>query len=723
MLSDQNKIDSQEIISYLVEGDSERFAAISSFAAALLPLLSILEREVSMRDLAETIPLGKLSFTRDLFEDIIQKLGYEIIRKNNTATASLHSINLPCLFIDEQHNPYVIYEIQGENFVYFEASTGATKVGSLNCSGTRLNFTVKKIKKSNLNRHWFSTIISRFRSMFVYLLSITFVLNFTLLSVPIFLMFTYEKIIGEKNIDSLPMFIAIVVAILAFDLMIRMIRARLLALPAGRLEYLLGTETLDQLLSLPAAATERTSVTMQMAKFKLYDSIREFFTGSNSLILLDLPFIPILIMVMFLIGGNVGFVPIITIVIYFLIGLYAIPKMRQAVTLATEARSEKDKSTIEILTNLKEIKSLSEESAWIERMTNIYRDCEQCFDRVSKAQSLLFNLSQAMIQLASIAVIAVGGFMAIEQTLSIAALVALMAILWRIVMPIQNLLLIFFSFYQISYGIRSINELMSLKRERSKSNAGLLRNNFSGNIILDRVGFRYSQLLDPVLMGVSLTIKSNETIAIVGRNSSGKSTLLKLLCGMYYPQIGHILLDDMDIRQFNTSDLRHTVSYLPQQTKLFPGDIFDNLRMKDILANEAQLLNALKQIGIWKKLNNLQTQYGNQAVDINSLSPGLLRQICIARTFIQSAEIILLDEPESSLDIMSQLKLTHFLKQRKGSSTIIFTTQQTSLIQLADRVILVDRGQVAQIMKPDEYLKIRAARPDETSALKSGTGG
>jgi len=695
------------LLDHLTSGDNEGFGACSPYAAALLPLVSVLDVKTTLRDVAESLPDGEFEFDSACFRAILDRLGYncDLI---NTSIKDIPEHRLPCVFESNGGGVYVIYKREKDQYIYLDCNTGATAFDSLSENGFFYQVSHSSLDAlfEGKDQSWAWTVLGRFRPIYTYLTLLTLIINLMVLCVPFFIMTVYDSVIGNSSLESLWALLAGIVMALTTELGLRLIRARILALPAGRLNYILATHALRQLLSLPTILTERASFAVQMAKFKQYECVRDFFTGPAALLTFELPFVPLFIVALALLGGNLALIPVAVMVVFILFGVYIIPYMKQVIQVSADRRTRQEQMIMELLSSVYEIKTLANEEGWLRRVERSAEAVSDSHYRASNAYSLIQNFTQTTLLLASVTMVWLGGLKAMEGQMSIGALIASMAILWRIVTPLQMFLLTYFNFSQALKGVKGINELMSLTPEKFTNASSMMKKDQKGEIRLERVSFRYSPTLDPCLIGVNFHIPEKQFVTIVGGNGSGKSTILKLLCGMYIPQIGNILIDDTDIRQFNTHELRHEISFVPQYPRLFTGDIAFNLKLRDILAKDEALSNALENAGILKQIqdlpNGLNTLVnGNNS---NALPIGFQQSLCIARALVGEASIILLDEPSAELDKQGMDNLLKLLSSMKGKRTIVIATHAKELIQLSDNVIEVERGIVQKISTPSTYL-------------------
>jgi len=325
----------------------------------------------------------------------------------------------------------------------------------------------------------------------------------------------------------------------------------------------------------------------------------------------------------------------------------------------------------------------------------------------STSHALINSVAQSLMTIAGISVLALGTLKVMAGDMTIGALIAVMALIWRVLAPLQGVCLAMLQIDQITQSIKQLNQLMRVPSEKNSYKAGLIMPKISGKINFDRVTFRYGQNEDPALIGTSFTIEPGEFVAIVGGNGSGKSTLLKLVAGMYRAQAGMLSIDETDVRQMNATDLRRVIAYMPQKPSLFYGTIGQNIRLNQPLATDKQLIQAADQAGILSALKKLPKGFETLVGDhtTSRLPSGLVNGICLARSYIRQAPIFLMDEPGTSLDKITDQNLMNHLEKMRGKQTILMVSHRPSHIELADRAIVMMNGMVAHVGTPGEAIK------------------
>jgi len=684
----------------------------SPYAACIIPLLKELGWHNYARELLEALPHYSEHLELVDLRNILVTLGYDSTPKKiriNSIKPELY----PCLFIADNGDVRVLLNRDKNNISSFNAQTEKYEpIKPEDTEGTAYVFTDTHpshgMTANDASDTWFYRLLHRFKHLVFHLLAMTFLINFVALTVPLFIMVIYDKVIGAKSIDTLPYIITGVAVLLVADLILRYLRAQLLGSVAGRIDYLIGSETFRQLLFLPPVFTERSTVAAQLSRLKQFDSVRDFFTGPNAAMTLEIPFAILFISVIAILAGWLAIIPVAVIFTYIIFGTFWLPHTSSKVMQSGIAKTNKQRMLMQSMDGRKEIKAIGGESVWWERFRETSGDAVMANYETFTASSILNSISQSLMTMAGAATVGFGTLMVINGDMTIGALIATMALVWRVLSPLQGAFLSFFKFQQLNKSITQINQLMRLQVEQHSGQASLLLSNLDGHIKVDRVSFRYGPEDDPALLGVSFDVKPGEMIAICGSTGAGKSTLVKLIAGMYRPQAGSFSIDELDIRQLNAMDLRRAISYVPQITHMFHGSIAQNMRLNNVLATDKDLHRAAEEAGVLDDILSLPEGFNTRIGDNTGdhMPPGFLRALSMARAFVNPAQILLLDEPGASLDDESDQRLIKQLHKLKGRHTIIMVSHRPSHIRIADKAILMEQGMVNFTGDPDTVINM-----------------
>ena len=703
---------SEQLCDAIREGRVEDLEYISPYAACIIPLLSALGWRSYQRELIEALPhyVDHLDLT-DL-KNLLVTLGYE----SDQERVSLDKVSadmLPALFISDQNEIWVVQEKNDDHFLVFDADIKDTVEKKIEAySGEICFFTdthpTHALPLMNQNpENWFGDTVSHFKKLIKHLLAMTFVLNVIALAVPLFIMVVYDNVIGARSTSSLPYLVGGLSVAFCIELVLRILRSKTIGMVAGRLDYIIGVETLKKLLYLPPQLTERATVSSQLSRLKQFESVRDLFSGSAASLFLELPFVIFFIVVLALLAGEIAIVPVVMVVMYAIISIIFYPGLSKDLKYAGQARTARQRMLMDTFLGMRELKALGAESTWKENFREVSGQAMSASYKTAMKHSVINSISQSLMTLAGIAVLAIGTLKVINGEITIGILIAVMALLWRVLSPLQGICLSMLQIDQVVQSVRQLNQLMKLNTETVDSKTELMMPDIKGHVKFDRVSFRYGPKSDAALLGASIDIPANEFVAIVGENGSGKSTILKLIAGMYRAQSGVLAIDGTDVRQFNAIDLRRLIAYVPQKPSLFRGTIAQNLRLTNPLATHEDIVKAAEDADVLEAIENLPDGF-NTIVGENSsdkLSASLVHGICLARAYIRHAPILLMDEPAESLDMVSDRRLIKQLSTRKGKQTIVMVTHRPSHMQLADRVIVVSEGVIKGIGTPEEVMQ------------------
>ena len=452
--------------------------------------------------------------------------------------------------------------------------------------------------------------------------------------------------------------------------------------------------------------SESAPLAAQLTRFRQFQVGRELFGGSLAVSLLDLPFTLFFFALMFVIGGNLAFIPVGFAVLLAVTGLATSPAMAKTMRDMGEWKGKSESVLIDVCAKLAPIRADNAEDVWLRRATDSYRNyLLSRFDSQQFSNNLQI-VAQAGVTITGALVLGLGSIQVMQGKLSLGAMVALMAVLWRVLGPVQT---VFLSTHRLSAmvsTVRQIDKLVKMKREREPRRMLGQGVALTGRMSLSAVCFRYPSRSDLAIKGVSLEIGKGELVAVVGPSGAGKSTLLKVMLGLYQPQSGSVRLDDFDLRQVDTTEVRQMLSYLGQDPAMFYGTVAQNMRLVAPDASETELLQALAAVGISRHdpalPDGLETRFN--AKNRRAMSPPFVQRLALAQAFLRNSPIVLLDEPANHLDRAGDAALMHMISRLRGSRTIVMTTARPSHMKMADRVVVLNDGVLMAQGKPQDIL-------------------
>ncbi len=676
----------------------------SQYAACLSPLLEALGWRGEDEQIIEAMPHFKNTMDQLDFRSIMANLHYES-HQETTTLGNIDSRLFPCLFDPKKGSVKLLLSEDEDGILAFDAGSQdyvrLKKWGDLRAKGSAFFFRPipkETIGQWNSSKNWFRAILSRFKPLIKQILVMTFLLNVLALATPLFVMAVYDMVIGSQSVDTLKYLLIGVGIALLCDMFLRTTRGRMLAHIGARLDYIVGSTVLQKILSLPISQTERSSLGSKLARFREFDMIREFFIGPMSMALLELPFVFVFLIAVGLIGGPLVIIPILMLVVYFLTALLVLPVIQKRTTEDLGHTASKGAFVAECFNNMRSIKQLGAEEIWLERYRDISAGNAVSGIRNNMIGAATQTFAHVIMIISGVLTLTFGIDRVLNQDMSVGALVATMALVWRMMAPAQTVFLAMTRLNQIGISITRLNQLFTLKSESNPYAASRLKK-FKGLITFSRVSFRYTAEQDPAVMGLDLQVAPGEVVAFAGSNSSGKSTVIKLLAGLYQPQVGRIAIDGIDIRQIDPIELRKSIGYMPQYAEFFHGTVRQNLLLAQSNASEVQIHEALEMANLTADVEKLPEQLDTRIGDqtLHQLPAGFLQRLSLARAILTDAKIMIFDEPGNMLDDEGDRAFLSAIEKMRGKATIIIITHRPSHMRVADRVVLMNRGMVQTI--------------------------
>ncbi|NFV79835.1 ATP-binding cassette domain-containing protein [Magnetospirillum aberrantis SpK] len=711
MIAAQPKASAQAIEHYqqhLAQNALGGFSAASDLAACLLPLLKSLGWKGDPRNVAEALP----HFANDLdltgLRNVMATLNYSS-RPERVTVDEVDPRLLPCLFLPDREHALVVKSNRDGVIEVFDSAQGESReLENPHVRGTAYFFTPMAADTGPLRGGWFRHVLDRFRPLFWQAFFVTLFLNIMSLGAPIFVMNVYDKVIGTGSIPTLLAFCIGVGIALVFDTILRGVRARILAFIGARLDHIMGNNIFQHILSLPPGFTERATIGAQVARIKDFESVREFFTGPLATVFMELPFAIFYFAVIFWLGGVLALVPVIGTALFILGGILVMPIVRKNVAIAGRAASRRQEFLVETLGKMRAVKLSAGEQNWLKRYRDMSARAAYGGFKNGVFASIVTGGSNALIVTAGMATIAIGVMGVIEGTMTTGGLIAAMMLVWRVLSPLQTAFTLIQRIEQVRGSITQIDSLMNLKPERDPRAMVAPIKNLKGRVSFSRVSLRYSNDADPALVGVSFDVEPGEVVAVTGRNGSGKSTIIKMILGLYTPQAGSIRIDSSDIRQIDPVELRHAVAYVPQVCNLYFGTIAQNLRLAAPTATDADIRWACEMADVWDEIQalprGLDTRVGDGSSD--HLPTSFVQKLSLTRAYLKRSPLMLFDEPVNGLDFEGDRQFMQAVDFFRGQSTIFMVTHRPSHLRFADRILVFDAGYL-RLAGPAEEVRAR----------------
>jgi ATP-binding cassette subfamily C protein/ATP-binding cassette subfamily C protein LapB len=553
----------------------------------------------------------------------------------------------------------------------------------------------------------FASFTKRLRGSVARLLVLSFFGNVIALSVPLFTMAVYDHVIGKQSAGTLPYLVIGIVALLLWELGIRHMRAKLMGYIGGRLDFLVSTSGFSQLLHLPTAYTDRASIGSQLSRMREFEAIREFFASPIATAMLDLPFALILIAGISFIAWPLAVVPAVIMVVLAIATFASGRLIADLSRQGSMAQAARHSFLVEMIARMRAIKTLGAEETWLDRFRHQSAEASLRGSRARFATAVLQTVGQVSVVVAGTSTLLVGTHLVLAGELSVGGLVACLAITWRALAPIVTLISTASRIGNVKNAIRRFDNLMRIEPERVRAPNFPRTTATKGAVSFARVSLRYAANAEPALLGVSFDAAPGQMIVVIGPTGSGKSSVLKLIAGLYTPQGGSVSIDGVDIRQMDLIQLRQTIAYVPQYNDLFYGTIAQNLRLSKADASDEELWDAADAASIKDQVAGLPEQLETRLGDNSTkhLSTGFHRGLSLARAYLRNAPVILLDEPADGLDDAADEAFMTALRSLAGKATIIMTTHRPSHMSFGDTIVYLKEGRPEAVAPAAAVLK------------------
>lgn len=543
-------------------------------------------------------------------------------------------------------------------------------------------------------RHWFWGLVQESRSIYgMALLAAAFINIFGLVS-PLFVMNVYDRVIPNNAVETgWALGIGALVAFF-FDFIMRTLRAYLIDLAGRRIDVIAARRIYDQLINMRLSSRPRSSGAFANM-LKDFDSVREFFTSATITGLVDLPFTMIFLFVIYKIAGGVALLLVGLMLAVVIIGYLLQFPLKSYVRKSVQSAEAKHGLLVETIHGLETIKAVSADGRFRARYGDVVGE-NAAYGQGSRFVSTLgVNIASFLQQIASVIIVLIGMYMVQDADLSMGGLIACVMLGSRAIQPIGQIANLMTRYHQAGSALKTLNRIMAAPVERPAHKQFLHRPDLKGKITFEKVSFSYPGVDRKVLDNVFFNINAGEKVGIIGRIGSGKSTMARLIMGLYEPSEGAILADDTDYRQIDPADLRRNIAYIAQDVVLFAGSVRDNICASLPHASEEAILEAAKKSGVHDFISRHPMGYDAPVGEHGQgLSGGQRQAIALARAMLLEPHVLVCDEPTNAMDMQAEDAFQKYIQGHIKNRTLILITHKTPMLALVDRIILLEQGRV-----------------------------
>ena len=693
-------------------------------------LCTLLDRPISADALTAGLPLEEGHMTPDLFVRAAERAGISgrLIQRNLDDIARF---TLPCILLLKDKRACVLTEVgKGSRvrIVMPEMGTGQREVPYQELKDEYFGYAIfarpefqfdQRAEETRVKdpKGWFwGTIVASWK-LYIEVLIAAMLINLFAIASPLFTMNVYDRVVPNFAEETLWVLFAGIFTVFVFDFVLKLLRAYLVDIAGKRADTKIAARLFQQMLGMKMEHRPPSAggLANQMREF---ESLREFFTSSTLIALIDFPFIFMFVGIIFVIGGPIAIVPAAVVFIVIPIGLLVQMPMKRAVQETFREAQQKHAILIEAINGIETIKATASEG-------RMQRNWETFVNRTARSamnshrwSQIAMNFSGFSMQMVTVLTVVFGVYLIQEGELTVGALVACTLLSGRALAPLGQIAGVATRFHQAQQSLNALDGMMQTPVERPEGKTFVHRPNFSGHIEFKNVGFTYPDAKTTALTDVSFNIETGEKVGIIGRIGSGKSTIERLVMALYDPTEGSVLVDGTDTRQLDPADLRRSIGVVPQETYLFYGTVKDNIALGAPYADDEMILRAARIAGVdeftSKHPQGLDMPVGERGA---SLSGGQRQSIGIARALLLDPPILILDEPTSSMDNTTEGRFKTRMQTLLPNKTMLLVTHRASLLTLVDRLLVMDGGRIVADGPKDEVMEALSSGRIQTAKV------
>ena len=542
--------------------------------------------------------------------------------------------------------------------------------------------------------HWFWSVIAENRLLYRDVLLAAFLANLFALGLPMFTMNVYDRVVPNQAFDTLWVLASGLFILLLGDFLLRTMRGRFVDLASSRADVKLSAYIMERVLG-TRMEQRPVSAGSFAANLRSFESVRDFIGSATVVAFIDLPFAVIFMAVIGWIAWPMLIPLLIGATLLILFALSVQHRMHELAETTYRAGAQRNATLVEGLVGFETVKALGAESP----IQNKWEKSAALLARVGTQlrflSTLATNSSSFVMQLITMCIIVLGVYLIGEKMLTLGGLIACSMLASRAMAPVGQVAGLLVQYHTAATALTSLNEMMKREIERPADANFITRGSLRGAIEFRDVSFTYPGQQTPSLRNMSFKIQPGEKVALLGRIGCGKTTLQKLILGLYRPSSGAVLIDGIDQRQLDPAELRRQIGYVQQDVMLFYGSLRDNITMGAPLADDAAVLKAAGIAGILDLVNTHPQGFDMLVGERGeSLSGGQRQGVAIARAVINDPPIMLLDEPTASMDHSSEEEVKKRLKEFGQGKTMVVISHRTALLDLVDRIIVIDAGRI-----------------------------
>ena len=713
----------------------------SPLLECLVQLFILLGKPISLERLKAGLPEeGQMGDTSACLRAAIQsgmkaKVSY---RKN---LRNISKLTLPCILLLKNHGACVAISMDNDNVKVIFPEMGKTpiSVSREKLNGEYSGYVIfgrlegeldKRASEIKLlhTKRWFWGTIAHYMPIYKHVVLASLVINMVAIASPLFVMNVYDRVVPNNAIETLWMLAVGIFIAYLIDFLLRNLRSYFTDIAGKNADVIMASRLMQHLMSIRLDFKPDSTGTMAN-NMREFESLREFFSSTTLLAIMDMPFIVIFIIIVGMIGGPLFIVPGVTVPFVIICGVLLQFPFQRAVESGYKEGAQKNAILIEILNGIETVKTSMAEGRMQRLWEKVVTMSAKSNAHTKRLANFSMNVSMLSAQLVSVGIVVWGVYLISDGAMTMGGLIACNILAGRAMAPLSQVASMLARLQQSRLALKSLDQLMNIPSERPTEGANFHYGDLKASITTEELSFKYPQAERFVLEGIHMSIKEGEKVGIIGRMGSGKSTLGKLMVGLYQPTEGAVKFGGVDIRQMDIADLRNRIGYLAQDNYLFYGSVMENIIVGLPNADEQAILRAATTAGVVDFIQSHPAGFGMPVGERGmSLSGGQRQAVSLARAILHDPDVLIFDEPSSNMDLRSEANLKKRLSAIITHKTVIIITHRMTMIDLVNRLIIMDNGKILADGPKDAVIqalkegKLNAAQQPSLSHNRQNTG-
>lgn len=691
-----------------------------SLLACLETLTHFLGRPTSASALKAGLPLDKGLLTPVMFGRAAARanLSSKLVHKK---LSEISKFTLPCVLTLKGDKACLLVDADHQKNTY-DVVFPETGRGSVSLSGEDLNnlytevaIFVKEIYKYDQRsidlevdkpRQWFWGTLKKSWPLYVQVAIAAILINLFAAASPIFTMNVYDRVVPNSAIETLWVLAIGIIFVFIFDFVLKSLRVYFVDTAGKKADVLLGSRIFETIMQMQLSSRPMSSGGFAN-EVREFETLRDFFSSATLVAFIDLPFIFFFLLIVYWIGGPIVFVPLISVPLILAGAILIHTPLTNWVRQTFRESAQKHALLVEAINGLETIKSFGAEGRMQRNWERFVAESSESSKSLKFFAALAMNYSALIQQLSYIFVVIIGVYLISNGHLTMGALIACSILSARALAPLAQMVALLTRFNHSMIALKALDGIIQLPSERPANKTFLHRPQLKGAIEYRGIDFSYPGQEDLALRDFSMKVEAGETLALLGRIGSGKSTIERLTLGLYQPQKGSVLIDGTDIRQIDPADLRNNIGYAPQDIYLFFGTVRENIAFGSRDVDEDSFMRAAEISGVLDFVKHHPQGFDMPVGEGGTMLSGGQRQaIAIARALVRNPSIFIMDEPTAMMDNASEARLAARLNEYLNDKTFILITHRVPLLRLVDRLVVMDGGRLVADGPKDKIMEM-----------------